>query len=76
MIDFTLANPSPVPCCFVVNNGSNIFSMFSFGMPSPESSNSMIRLFFSLFARMIMLPPFLPIASTEFDNRFPNAASN
>ena len=28
-IDFTLDKPSPVPDCFVVNNGSNNFLIFS-----------------------------------------------
>ena len=35
-----IANPRPVPLCFVVNNGSNIFSISASEIPGPESSTS------------------------------------
>src|SRR4030095_16953377 len=47
MMARTLESPRPVPWCFVVKRGSNIFCIFSSAMPSPESSNSKTRWFFS-----------------------------
>ena len=36
-IVLTLARPSPVPCCFVLNNGSKILEICSCSIPLPES---------------------------------------
>lgn len=35
-----LTKPNPIPCCFVVNNGSKIFGKILSGIPGPESTMS------------------------------------
>jgi len=37
------ASPSPLPFSFVVKNGSNIFGIFSGGMPTPLSLKTIFR---------------------------------
>ena len=76
MMARTLESPRPVPWCFVVKRGSNIFCIFSSAMPSPESSNSKIRWFVLFMTRMTMLPSPSPMASTEFDKILLNATDN
>jgi hypothetical protein len=39
-----LAKPNPVPFCLIVKSDSNILSMNSLGMPTPENRNE--RYFF------------------------------
>jgi len=47
--DLLLASPNPVPFVFVVNNGSNILSIISFGIPGPESANSISIVFVFIY---------------------------
>jgi len=44
LIFLHLAKPNPVPFCLIVKSDSNILSMNSLGMPTPENRNE--RYFF------------------------------
>src|SRR5574337_603159 len=64
MIVWQLANPKPVPRCFVVNNGSNIFDMYFSGIPGPVSV-TLITNASSLSSIDIVIFPDSPIACIE-----------
>ena len=71
MIVWQLDNPSPVPFCFVVNRGLNIFSRFSSGTPFPESEIS-ITVLSLIFLPEITISPLSTSDWTTFKIIFVN----